>query len=554
LCAVVALALMLLALPLHAKEGGEAGIGEPLSVVAAIPHDFPPTYYLDTKGNPAGFAIDVMALVADRANLRVSYISDDDWNKIFARVAHGEADLVPNLGINNQRRALFIYSEPMETFVVNIFVRSRSSDIAGIADLTGKQVGVIQGSIADQELRRHNNISIVPYDSFPKGLFELLAGHVDAFVGPENNIMQLARQARVDREIKAVGPPLVEVRRAIAVRRDRTDLAKRIDAVLPEVLASPEFRKIYARWYGTPTPFWSAPRIIGAFGVLIALLLIVMAFWRYRTVLTHNAQLSRAINEWERAENEVRQLNSDLERRIAERTSELSATNRELESFVYSVSHDLRAPLRAIEGYSAIINEEYEKRLDREGTRLFAAIRWQTRQMGELIDDLLKFSRSGRQGIELIEVDLKLMVLQLFQEMVELKADRRVELKVGALPLVLGDRHLLRQVMQNLLSNAIKYSASRPLPLIEVEGCTEESGSVRISIRDNGVGFDMAQYGRLFGVFQRLHSATEYEGSGVGLAIVQRIIERHGGRVWGEGVVDGGATFTFTLPAAQPTG
>ncbi|MBY0459138.1 MAG: PAS domain-containing protein, partial [Gemmataceae bacterium] len=250
-----------------------------------------------------------------------------------------------------------------------------------------------------------------------------------------------------------------------------------------------------------------------------------------------------------RAEDEIRQLNADLERRVRDRTAELEATNRELEAFAYSVSHDLRAPLRAIDGFSRILQDDYAAALPADGRELLADVRANTRRMGQLIDDLLAFSRLGRKPLARQPVDTAALVGECLKEVLAGAAPARAEVRVGPLPPSDGDPALLRQVWANLLANAVKYSGRRDRPVIEV-GAEDTADGVVFFVRDNGVGFDMRYAGKLFGVFQRLHRQEEYEGTGVGLAVVQRVVHRHGGRVWAEAEPDKGATFRFTLGRA----
>jgi len=241
----------------------------------------------------------------------------------------------------------------------------------------------------------------------------------------------------------------------------------------------------------------------------------------------------------------VRRHAEELEQRVKERTAALEAANKELESFSYSVSHDLRAPLRAVDGYAQMLVEDYGERLDDEGRRLLGTVRASAEQMGRLIDDLLKFSQVGRRALSRNPVDMRSLASEVAAELGSAYPKVRVEL--GVLPALAGDRALLRHVWSNLIGNALKYSAQKDAPRVQISGRVEGAESI-YTVRDNGAGFDMKYYDKLFNVFQRLHREDEFEGTGVGLAIVQRVVARHGGRIWGESVVGEGSSFHFALP------
>ena len=262
-----------------------------------------------------------------------------------------------------------------------------------------------------------------------------------------------------------------------------------------------------------------------------------------------NEQLQREIAERKRIEEEIKQLNEDLTRRAMD----LEAANKELEAFSYSVSHDLRTPLIGIGGLSRRLLEKYAHQLDSKGQQFLSVIQRDTQKMLQLIDNLFALSRVKHQETKPSNIDMEELAKTVYDEIKSISQDipeDTIQLKVEALPSAYGDPSMLRQVFFNLLSNAIKFSRPKETPRIEI-GCIDGKEQCTYFVRDNGVGFDIQQASKLFGVFQRLHNSSDFEGTGIGLAIVQRIIHRQGGKVWAEGEVDKGATFYFTLPKGQ---
>lgn len=268
--------------------------------------------------------------------------------------------------------------------------------------------------------------------------------------------------------------------------------------------------------------------------------------WRLRVANENlEAGIQQRTQDLRTANAELESLNATLEHRVAERTADL-------EDFSYSVSHDLRAPLRAIDGYSLMLQEDHGTVLDSEGKRLIEQVRGYVQRMGTLIDDLLRLSRLGRQSLSCVQLNMSGMVTDVWRDVLRddpYAAASSPELQLRPLPETYGDPALLRQVWINLLSNAVKYSSRAAHPTVVIDGRIE-GGAAIYSIADNGAGFDMAHAGKLFGVFQRLHSYEEFSGTGVGLAIVNRIVKRHGGRVWADSAINSGATFYFSLPLA----
>ena len=279
---------------------------------------------------------------------------------------------------------------------------------------------------------------------------------------------------------------------------------------------------------------------------------VVASFSAVRRQVEHSLRQTRdrlqvEVEQRTQREEDIRRLNRELQKRAVE----LEASNKELESFAYSVSHDLRAPLRHVAGYSELLQKQAPDSLDDKSRRYIQTILESAKRMGNLIDDLLAFSRLGRAEAKMRAVDLQQVVKEVIAEVSRDTRDRDIAWKIGALPTCHGDSSMLKLVVVNLVSNAVKFTRMRTRTEIEI-GCVDKNNDeLEVFVRDNGAGFDMQYADKLFGVFQRLHLAEQFEGTGIGLATVQRIIHRHGGQVRAEGVVDQGATFYFSLPKAH---
>ena len=266
---------------------------------------------------------------------------------------------------------------------------------------------------------------------------------------------------------------------------------------------------------------------------------ITKPFTRLELIKTVNTRLKKAEN-----------IREHTDTKAQERTAQLDFTNRELEAFSYSVSHDLHTPLRALNGYASMLIEDYSELLDSEGKRMLNAIVDQSNKMGCLIDDLLSFSRINMNEIKISAIDMHSLAINVYDELSTGPGKEKIDFRISEIDNTYGDTSMLKQIWVNLISNAIKYTSKISNPAIEIGSTSDETETVYY-IKDNGAGFDMEYYDKLFGVFKRLHSTRQFEGNGVGLAIVHRIVQRHQGRVWAESEINKGATFYFALPAAN---
>jgi light-regulated signal transduction histidine kinase (bacteriophytochrome) len=333
-----------------------------------------------------------------------------------------------------------------------------------------------------------------------------------------------------------------DIRHCLAVHKGDAQLLARLNEGLAVLNRTGEYDRIHRKWFGRfDGKLFTREQVVTYVAAALALscLVAIWGLWRQR-VLRRN----------------IEQLNADLERRVRERTAELDSRvaevehlNGELEAFSYSVSHDLRAPLRNITGFIELLAQRTTGRLDAEEARYVGTVTREATRMGTLINELLALSRVGRSALTLERVLLDDLVEEVRAELAPAIANRVIEWRVGALPAVEGDRALLRQVVANLLGNAVKFTRLRDPAVLELgaDATPAADGKVTIFVRDNGAGFNPKYSDKLFGVFQRLHNQRDFEGTGIGLANVKRIITRHGGQVWGEGKVDNGATFYFNL-------
>lgn len=281
-------------------------------IVVAIPGHFPPQYVLGGDEAVSGFAIDVAEGVGALAGIRFRYLITESWTAAHAAIKSGRADMLVNNGISEQRKLIYDFTAPVETFRISLFVREDSQTIADWDDLRGRKVVLGKTHAAIQSLRARGGIDLVLVDDAPGALFALLSGQADAMVFPEPVAWKIAREARVDGRVKVVGPPLIEIKRAMSVRKGEDELLARLDRAVRAFVASEEYQRIYAKWYGRPRPFWSTAKIIAVMGALLLCVTLALAWWRYHTVVSLNRRLRANVAERERAEAALRESETSL--------------------------------------------------------------------------------------------------------------------------------------------------------------------------------------------------------------------------------------------------
>ena len=297
--------------------------GEELHVKVAVLTHFPPQYETSKSGEPSGFAVDVVEAVAELADFKIEYVVLENWSALFEAMKSGRADLVPNMGITDRRKEWFLFTRPVETFSVSIFVRNNSHEISEIADLSGKKIAVVKLNIGEVLVEKIPDADVANYDHVEDALFGLLSGNADALIFPEPVLWKIARDAGIDDRISVVGRPMVEVRRGMSVAKGNFALLRRIDDALKRFLKSDAYTAIYSKWYAKPQPFWSARKVALYMGALTVLAVVLMAFWRYRSVMRLNRRLKENIARRKTAERKLRKSHEELEMKVCERTRDL---------------------------------------------------------------------------------------------------------------------------------------------------------------------------------------------------------------------------------------
>ncbi len=499
----------------------------PVIRVGSNPRWAPLEFTDTTAGLFHGIACDYLERFGKALGVTFRHVPIPSWRQAQAKLREGEVDLLTSLNKASARKVDIEFTTPYQSLQTAVFAHENHPPVSEVADLKGQKVAVLAGYGMDLHLKaKEPTLQVETVYDVPSALRKLESGEVDAFA---DNLLVTSYyiQRGGHSRIKVAGDLEFVYQPAFAARKDMKILVQILSKALAGI-DEQEKNAIARRWtavtYEQHIDYTKLYKYAAGTLALLGLFL----YWNRRMAA------------------EIRRRKA-VEASLRKSEEALVAANKELEAFSYSVSHDLRAPLRHVSGFVQLLQSNAKGKLDDTGVRYLEVIAGAAKKMGELIDDLLSFSRTGRAQMHLETVSLGPLVDECRRELEPEMQGRKIVWTIGELPDVEADRPLLRQVLANLLGNAVKYSGKREEAHIEVFS-RREGGEIVVGVKDNGAGFDMKYVDKLFGVFQRLHGENEFEGTGIGLANVRRIIVRHGGRTWAEGEVEKGATFYFSLP------
>ncbi len=558
------------------------------TIVIGSEPDYPPYCIIDENGNADGFSVDLFKAAAAAVGLEVE-IRINIWSRLREELAAGAIDALPLVGRTPEREELFEFTLPYMSLHGAVFVRRGTTGISSVEDLEDKEIVVMRGDNAEEFVRR-NNISdkIFTTNTFRDAFLTLAGGKHDAVIMQRVTGINLLGEMGL-RSVEPLDLQLPRFRQdfCFAVREGDYILLNRLNEGLSVVIADGTYEELRLKWFGPPEQgeLTMQDMLRLAVSLFVPMLIIMSVFWIIflrRQVKSKTLVLKDEISERKLKEKELRKLKAQLEKQVEERTAELKEkvrkldksqkamqhviedlnditaeleaerekleySNKELEAFTYSVSHDLRAPLRAINGFARFLIEDYAGKIGGEGRRYLDTIRENAARMDQLISDMLNLSKVSRADINLISADMSDIARSIFHEVASDQEKELFDIRIEKMPKVVCDSLLINQVWQNLIDNALKYSSKSKIKKIRI-GSEEDDKEIRFYIRDWGVGFHDKYKSKLFELFQRLHAEDEFEGTGVGLAIVKRIVHRHGGKVWADGEINRGATFYFSLP------
>jgi signal transduction histidine kinase len=562
----------------------------PDTVIAAIPPDFPPTYSQDHQtGKPIGFAVDVMDEIARRAGLKVVYVFGQQWDEVERLVLSGKADLIPNFIVDEERSKLFTFTEPVETTPIYLAVRSDESRFYGI--IPGIKIGVIKGSVGEHYLKSIPAITINTYSNLHTLIFELLSGRIDAALTATPSLMKLANDAGVGDKIKTVGGPVIEGKRAIAVRKGDTVLAARLNTALAGFVGSPEYQALYRKWWGTPEPYWNTRRVAAAIAATLALVVLFMGGWRYHSIKRLNKRLTESMAGLEKAKTRLQEQAALLEEEIAERhlaEARLAVKHQELEDVNHSLEDRIATTLKEI--------REKDQMLIQQGRfaamgEMISNISHQWRQplnnVGLIIQNLQEMSVNGELSPDVLdhEVMVAMDVIQFMSntiddfrfffrpdkeknEFIVNKAiDKTIKFMVPALRncgititfdeepdvCILGYPNEYSQMLINIINNAKEELLERkiPSPRIMIRAF-HDNGLAVVTITDNAGGIDSGVLPKVFDPY--FTTKEPGKGTGIGLYMSKVIVEKNmDGRLTAKNVPEG-VEFRIEMPLCGQMG
>ncbi|MEW5851043.1 MAG: transporter substrate-binding domain-containing protein [Myxococcota bacterium] len=514
----------------------------PVRVVAAVPARWPPDYVLDDEGRPDGFALEVFNVLARRAGLEVQWLVKATFAEAIDALREGRADIIPNLGISEERAAFCLFTEPLETARIELFIRSDMQPVVTVEQLAGRTVAVVESNVAVPRLKQeHPELRVHVFRDTRSALFELLAGHVDGLVHPSEVLLHMAQEAGVADRIRVLGGPLWEVKRAVAVRRDLPEVHQRLSVAVSELVGSPEYQALYVKWHTRPS-FWTVERVLLGMGVMLIASLLLMAGWRYQSLRQVNRQLRETIVERERAE----RARQDSEQQLVQ-SQKMEAVGQ----LAGGVAHDFNNILTVIQGLGDIVLDSLPSGSPARGDMedLLAA----SKRAAALTRQLLTFSRKQIGEPQVISVHA---VLEGMVPLLHRAVSERIQLEVVTTPglwPVHVDPNQMEQVILNLVLNArdaMPTGGRIRLATTNVPGPPEH---VVLTVSDTGQGMTPEVQRRIFEPF--FTTKEHGRGTGLGLSTCYAIVQGAGGHIRVSSEVGRGATFEVFLPRchAEPT-
>jgi signal transduction histidine kinase len=557
----------------------------PDTVIAAIPPDFPPTYSQDPQtGKPTGFAVDVMDELARRVGLKVVYVFGQQWDEVERLVLSGKADLVPDLIVDEARSKLFTFTEPVESVPVYLTVRSQESRFHGI--VPGIKIGVVKESVGEHYLKTIPAITVNTYPNLHTLIFELLSGQIDAALTATPNIMKLANDAGVGDKIKTVGGPVIDGKRAIAVRKGDTVLAARLNKGIAGFVGSPEYQALYRKWWGTPEPYWNARRVAGAIAATLALVVLFMGGWRYYSIKRLNIQLSESMAGLEKAQKTLQEQAAMLEEEIAERhlaEARLAVKQQELEDVNHSLEDRIATTLKEIREKDQILIQQ--GRLAAMG-EMISNISHQWRQplnnVGLIIQNLQDMSENGELTPDVLDHDVMVAmdVIQFMSGTIDdfrnfFRPDKEknefivnkvitktikfmlpalrnygITITVNEEPdvRILGYPNEYSQMLINIINNAKDELLERKIPDPRIMICVFHDNRLAVTtVADNAGGIDVGVIPKVFDPY--FTTKEPGKGTGIGLYMSKVIVEKNmDGRLTAKNVQDG-VEFRIEMPS-----